>query len=466
MQPLKRYAVGTAISVVLAFGVVGCGGSDSSNQTPKVSYSSVVSFGDSLSDPGAYKVGPIAAAGGGLFTVNGITGAVGTDPTPSYTWAQLVAAAAVGTPSCAARMGGFGVPVSSVPGCTNYAQGGSRVTDPIGTGHENGALTEPVVTQIANFLNSTSNGRFTGKELVTIQGGANELFAQAGILTAAAQAEGTRVGNLTFSNTLVGLLAAGATDPSAAAQAIGLAMATEAARSGSTSNSIVTAGITAAASQPGNAAVADPSVYGPMVATATSAATTAGNAAGAQYAATTGASIAVAAMVTSATELSNSVKDMLRKGATRIVVSNLPDVSLTPYARGTVTVNNGVTDNSSQRLILAMTTAFNEKLKTELTGLSGVLFVDVFTENQRQVANPAQFGLTNVTDTACDLRYGVNPLASPGKSDGSSLACKPSNLIAGDTSRYLFADGVHPTPYGHKLLAQLITKELVIAGWL
>jgi phospholipase/lecithinase/hemolysin len=25
---------------------------------------------------------------------------------------------------------------------------------------------------------------------------------------------------------------------------------------------------------------------------------------------------------------------------------------------------------------------------------------------------------------------------------------------------------VHPTPYGHKLLAQLVTKELVLAGWL
>lgn len=466
MRSLKRYGLTTAVYALFAIGMVGCGGSDNNNQTPKASYSAVVSFGDSLSDPGAYKVGPIAAVGGGLFTVNGIAGAVGSDPTPSYTWAQLVAAAAVGTPSCAARTGGFGVPVTTVPGCTNYAQGGSRVTNPNGTGRANGALTEPVVAQIANYLTSTSNGRFTGKELVTIQGGANELFAQAGILTEAAEAEGNRVGNATFGSTLVGLLAAGATNPLTAAQAIGLAMSTEAARSGSTNESIVTAAVTAAAGQPGNAAVASPSVYGPMVVTATNTATAAGNAAGAQYAATTGAGIAVAAMVTAATELGNSVKDMLQKGATRIVVSNLPDVSLTPYALSTVTVTNGVTENSTQRLVLAMTEAFNAKLKAELTGLSGVLFVDVFTENQRQVANPAQFGLKNVTDTACNLNYGVNPLATPGNSDGSSLACNATNLIAGDTSRYLFADSVHPTPYGHKLLAELITKELVIAGWL
>jgi phospholipase/lecithinase/hemolysin len=49
---------------------------------------------------------------------------------------------------------------------------------------------------------------------------------------------------------------------------------------------------------------------------------------------------------------------------------------------------------------------------------------------------------------------------------GSSLFCNPSNVIAGDTSRYLFADGVHPTPYGHKLFAQFVNKELVLAGWL
>jgi outer membrane lipase/esterase len=451
MRQFTRYGLAAGLVVALAWGLAGCGGSVNGNQSPKINYASVVSFGDSLSDPGAYKVGNIAAAGGGLFTVNGITGAVGSDPTPSYTWAQLVSAAAIGTPSCAARTGGFGVSITIVAGCTNYAQGGARITNPIGTGHATGALTEPVVTQVSNYLSSTSNGLFTGRELVTVQGGANELFAQADLLTQAAQAEGGRVGASTFSSTLVGLLASGATNPATAAQAIGVAMATEAARQGSDDNSIVGAAVAAAAIQPGNSAVASPSVYGPMVGTATSAATTAGTAAGAQYAATTGASNAVAGMVTAAVELSNSVKDMVSKGAKHVVVTNLPDVSLTPYALSTVTMTGGVPDTSTQQLILAMTQAFNARLKADLAGVSGVLFVDVFTENQRQIANPAQFGLSNVRDTACQ---------------DSSLTCKASNLISGNTSRYLFADSVHPTPYGHKLLSQLITKELVLAGWL
>jgi phospholipase/lecithinase/hemolysin len=441
MQNMARLGWRAGLAALLALGIAGCGGG--SDKSAAASYSAVVSFGDSLSDPGAYKVGPIAEAGGGLFTVNGIVGAVGSDPTPSYTWAQLVAAAVVGTPSCAARTGGFGIEITSVPGCTNYAQGGSRVRNPIGTGHADGALTEPVVMQIENYLSRTANNKFTGTELVTIQGGANELFAQADNLTLGAQTEGNRV----FGNTLVGLLAKGASNPAAAALAIGLAMGAEATKSESNPTSIVTAAVTAAILETNDQSLASPEVLGPMVATAT----TAGTTAGAQYAMTTGAFNATEAMRNAAEDLSVIVKSMLNNGAKRIVVTNLPDVSQTPYALGTITVTAGVADNSTQQLILAMTSAFNEKLKTELSGLSGVLFVDVFTENQKQIANKAQFGLTNVTDTACQ---------------GRSLVCNALNLIPGDTSRYLFADGVHPTPYGHKLLAQLINKELVLAGWL
>jgi phospholipase/lecithinase/hemolysin len=30
----------------------------------------------------------------------------------------------------------------------------------------------------------------------------------------------------------------------------------------------------------------------------------------------------------------------------------------------------------------------------------------------------------------------------------------------------MFADGVHPTPYSHKLLAQVVNKAMIQAGWL
>lgn len=463
MWEKSKWGLSTCVIASVMILLTGCGGRNEASQSPKVSYSSVVSFGDSLSDPGAYKVGPVAALGGGLFTVNGVMGAVGSEPVPSYTWAQLVSAAATGQVSCAARTGGFGVPVSNIADCTNYAQGGSRVSDPNGTGRNNGALTEPIVTQVENYL-ARNNGLFSGSELVTVQGGANELFAQASILTAAATAAGNTAGNATFTSTLIDLFSQNATDRVAAGQAIGLAMQQAAAQNGS-QQSIVNAAIGAAVVQPGNSQ--DPNSYMPAVNSATSAAASAGKLAAAQYIANTGAPNALAAMVTAAAQLSASVTNMISKGARRVVVTNLPDVSLTPYALSTITTNNGVTDNSTQQLVLAMTRAFNERLKADLRGQSNVLFVDVFTENQRQIANPAQFGLSNVTGMACNLNHPNNGFATPGvEASGSSLVCNTNNLIPGNTSRYLFADSVHPTPYGHKLLAQLVTKELVLAGWL
>jgi phospholipase/lecithinase/hemolysin len=285
-----------------------------------------------------------------------------------------------------------------------------------------------------------------------VQGGANELFAQAGILTAAA----TEAFKASFTPTLISGLIQYATDKPAAGAAIELAMY-QASQDGSSQESIVNAAVVAAMSQDGNPSL--PSSYTPAI----NAALAAGNSAAAQYIANTGAPIAVGAMITAAAELSASVNNMISKGAKRVVVTNLPDVSLTPYALSTIKGS----DNSTQKLVLAMTMAFNDRLKSDLTGLSNVLFVDVFTENQRQIANPAQFGLSNVTGMACNLDYPNNLFATKDvPASGSSLVCNTNNLIAGDTSRYLFADSVHPTPYGHKLLAQLVTKELVLAGWL
>ena len=198
-----------------------------------------------------------------------------------------------------------------------------------------------------------------------------------------------------------------------------------------------------------NAAAADNAAA--LAGLANADASAAGATAGAAYAGGTGAGIALANMSTAGKELADAVKSMLANGAKKIVVLNIPDASQTPY---------GVSAGPQQQpLILAMTQSFNTRLKAELAGVSGVLFVDAFAENQKQFAMPAQFGLTNVTDKVCKVDSVTNP-------SGSSLFCNPSNVIAGDTSRYLFADGVHPTPYGHKLLAQFVNKELVLAGWL
>ncbi|MFZ3084963.1 SGNH/GDSL hydrolase family protein [Rhodoferax ferrireducens] len=471
---MKQFRV-LATAFAAALLVAACGGGGDGDQSPAVKYASVVSFGDSLSDAGTYSVGPIKASGGGMFTVNGIASAsaVGADPVPSYNWAQLVSAAAIGKTSCAARTGGFGVVESVVAGCTNYAQGGARVVDPkgvgnpVGVGFTAGPLTEPVVTQIANYL--ADGGSFAGTELVTVLGGANDLFGQTDKL----KADATAAGGAALATSLVTQLVAGAPPANQlAAQAfIGGAIQTEAVKTTATPTSIITAAVTAAATHAAmngytNTAVANAAT---IAQTAGAAAIAAGN----TYLATTGAANAMTGMAVAATALANSVKSMITSGAKHVVVVNIPDVSQTPMAMATIVYNTdgSIKDNSQQQLVLALTSQFNTTLQTALevspgVAVPGVVFVDAFAENRRQLANKAHYALTNVKDVACNLTSPVNVLATAGKADGSSLVCNAGNLIAGDTSHYLFADNVHPTPYGHKLLAQYVTKALVIAGWL
>lgn len=183
--------------------------------------------------------------------------------------------------------------------------------------------------------------------------------------------------------------------------------------------------------------------------------------------ANTAVGTAVTAMATAGTELANLVKtQMLAKGAKHVVVVNLPDVSLTPDS-----IDAGAT---AQSITKSLTTSFNTALSNGLKDAgSAVVFVDAFAQSVDQAAHPAQYGLANVTQRACDVTKLVvdlvingAPNAATSATLGSSLVCNSKTLIAGDTSAHLYADGVHPTPYGYKLLAQLVTDRLAKAGLL
>ena len=466
-----NFAMSVIAAAVLAV-LAGCGGSTGADQTLTNKYSAQVSFGDSLSDVGTYAVGPVAALGGGKFNINGNNTAINPALT-GKNWTELMAVQFGLAPPCAAQTGldggpgGFNVAVVNHAGCFGYAQGGARVTNPVGPGNKatgvaRGDLTVPVVTQIQNHLRFVG-GKFNGDEIVFVMAGGNDALIQLASLSAGATAagqaagaaEGARVGGATFATTLVGLLAAGATDPATAAQAIGLALATENARPGHTDQSVVGAAVGTAAAQPGNQAVGAPAVYGPMVVQAQAAAAAAGTAAGAAAGAKAGADFAAAngpnavlAMATAGAELVALVKTQLvAKGASKVVVNNLPDIATTP---------SGLAQSAqTQQLIVAMVKAFNDQLNAGLSTEANVLLVDVFTLSHDQATNPGPFGLTNVKDAAC----AENPL-------GNSLGCNGTNLIPGDVSHYAFADSVHPTPFNYLLLARYVSKVMVVRGWL
>lgn len=447
-----------ALAVLTAAVLTACGGGTSpkgGDQTNKLTFTNQVSFGDSLSDVGTYRVGAVAAAGGGKFTINGDSTAKNEDLSGKI-WLDFMAAQLKLPAPCAAQTGlqgnaalGFSVPVTNHPNCFNYAQGGSRVTNPIGpgnaaTGSPIGEMTVPMATQIANHL-AKVNGKFTGTELVTVLSGGNDVLMQLAAVTQA----GTTAGAQAFAQLLATRLAAGATNPQAAAQAIGLAIATENARPGKTDQSVVTAAVTAAAQQPGNQAVAQQSVWGPIVAGAQTEGTAAGNAAAATYA-STNATRMVTELATAGAQMAALVNNQLiANGAKYVIVANLPDVASTPAAKSRPA--------AIQTLVAAMVNAFNTQLKNGLNvNDARILYTDLYSVSNDQVKNPAPYGLSNTTAPAC----------APNALGTTSLICTANNTVAGDVSRYMFADEIHPTPFENDLIARYVLKDMAVKGWL
>lgn len=327
------------VAVILA----SCGGGGS-DVPAKPRFSSQVSFGDSLSDVGSYRVATIASASGeGQFTINAASSVKATTPT---NWTEMTSVKlGLGMP-CAALTGGFGVTPTTHAGCFGYGEGGSQVSGPgYGQAGPTGPMTVPVVTQIANYLSSAIGNMFTGNEIVFVMAGANDVFVQAG--------------------TVVDV-------PTQLA--------------------------------------------------------------------------AVAAMQTAASELATAVKtQIVTKGAKYVVVMNIPDIASTPAA------------NTPQKVGLfdLLVTSFNTQLKTDLPDSANVLNVDAYTASKLEVANPSKYNLTNVLLPACNIAVLPN---------NSSLFCNSTTLTTADPY-YLFADAVHPTPYGHSLFALYVLQAMTNKGW-
>jgi outer membrane lipase/esterase len=218
---MKKFHVLTTALAAAAF-LAGCGGNDSSDdQAPRTNFTQVVSFGDSLSDVGTYKVGVVAAAGGGHYSINGV-GATGL---PYINWTEFLASTLLLSQPCAAETGLDTLPVApgyapvahtfhdtaTTGNCTNYAQGGARVTDPHGPGNVYyfnpsdpttasnaiGQLTVPVQTQIQTYL-ADHNGTFTSDQLVTVFAGGNDIFINVGGVNAGLETPTQAVGAMTL----------------------------------------------------------------------------------------------------------------------------------------------------------------------------------------------------------------------------------------------------------------------------
>lgn len=205
MMKMRRGVLAAAISAALLAACGGGGnpdpGSDGPSGAPTTvgTFSAVVSFGDSLSDVGTYSPATSLAGNGsapylgGKFTTN--TDSASGD----LVWVERVAAT-LGITITPAAMGFAGTSVAcpaalqsaALAGtCTAYGQGGSRVTEAEGIGHEDGALTVPVVTQIDRHLERF--GSFKDSDLIIVWAGNNDAFVQLQTFVATATAIQTQV---------------------------------------------------------------------------------------------------------------------------------------------------------------------------------------------------------------------------------------------------------------------------------
>jgi outer membrane lipase/esterase len=372
-------------------------GSPAGAPTTKGTFTAVVSFGDSLSDVGTYAPATSLAGNGtppffgGKFTTNETSNGQPDANPLGKIWVENIAAS-LGIVVTPAEVG-FGTssalcPAAAVPAlaasCTAYGQGGSRVTDPNGIGHASGALTVPVVTQIANHL--ARFGSFKSSDLIFVYAGSNDFFTQFGTFTTtAAQVQAdAAAGKITADQANVALFNAQQS--------------------------------------------------------------------------------AEGAMKVAAQELVTDIKtQILAKGGTYVAVMTLSDIVDTPFGNSLPAEVRPVLTDLSQ--------VFNLWLRDGLTG-QPVQIIDTFALFKDGYQNPAKFGIVNNTVPACDATK-ISAVTGGADTDGSSLFCNatpgaPYNGLrsGADVNTWQFADSVHPTTGGHKIISDVFTAQLKSFGWI
>lgn len=397
-----------------------CGGGDpyvpgsslpSGGPTTPGSFTTIVSFGDSLSDIGTYTPATAipgttpTAYFGGRFTTNlndlatlAATGKVWVDDladalsTP--TAPIIVTPAEVGFAGQSVACPAAANPLLAAT-CTGYSQGGARITDPNGIGKAQGFLTVPVKTQIANHLaNPTFGGRFRDSDLIFVFAGHNDLLYQLGVFAAAvAQSQAQAQADV-----LAGLI----TPAQAEARVQQEAFAAQ--------------------------------------------------------------TLAQQAMKTAALELAGYVRnDIVANGGKYVAVLSMVDFTVTPRF--------AAAPAETKQVIKGLGDVFNLWLREGLSG-APVRWIDSNAPLYAWIADPATYGLTNTSAPACDATK-IATLTGGQVTDGTSLFCNgttgaPFNTLVdtADVTSWLFADTVHPSVKGHQLFSAELVRQLRAAHWI
>lgn len=172
----------------------------------------------------------------------------------------------------------------------------------------------------------------------------------------------------------------------------------------------------------------------------------------------------------------------LGNGAQRVAVLNLPGITKTPRFQsvlaGISAANGGGAAGTAasaqyEAIFTGWITAFNSELSAKFSGNTNVVIVDFFSSFNDQIAEPAQYSITNTTTPACPPTgtdsSGLPTYTFPTCTDASLTATPPPAGATGGANwwrSYGFSDSFHPTPYGHDLLARYFSRALTSVGWL
>jgi outer membrane lipase/esterase len=140
--------------------------------------------------------------------------------------------------------------------------------------------------------------------------------------------------------------------------------------------------------------------------------------------------------LSAAADINFIVNNVAAAGAGTILVSNLPNLALTPqFNQGPGAPAAPLADYAG--------TQFNGALLNALMSTaaarpgSNIILMDLYKIGPALVARPGAFGLTNIRD-----------------------ACFNGVTVCANPDSYMYWDGVHPTAAGHRLLAALSTDYL------
>lgn len=401
---MRRSLIALALTTTLA----ACGSGGNTGDT-KLSFDSVTAFGASLTDSGTF---------GYKFTVQ---------PSEGQTyevWTERIAGAYGIEDLCPAYLATSATTFAdnTAEGCSNYAIGGSVVHNFIASANPandtvNNASPISILKQLTDAAtNAATRGGFTDKDLILVGGdaGANDVAAMLTYMLYAQQGDPAYQAH--FVQRVMSVIPAGEAYDELRTQAQTLLASAE---------------------------------TWPQ--------------AGGLY------------MTLIAKTLASTIKaTVLQAGATHVVVQNTLDVTKTPKFQLGIKqqlIAAGKTEEEANaalaqigQLATGWLTAFNNQLATELEGDKRIAMVDFYTHFNREMENPEQYALTNVTTPVCTAVQTAMGAADPDE----LRTCTDAILDAGipEWRSYVFANTFHPTPYGHLLLSEMVAEALAKAGWL